>query len=182
MISISICIIRWELLFLPVKIWYYVPYSSGDISKVLWKKKFPGCLFPQNSWMIGPGMNIKGSNWRYAFAIGKLHQAFKIRPWGSTDLTHSISLLQTTGWCKKPGTLQNMMTSSNGNISALLALCVGNSPGHQWIPLTKASDAELRCFSLICVWINGLVNDCEAGDLRCHRAHYDITVMHTACM
>ena len=29
--------------------------------------------------------------------------------------------------------------------SALLALCVGNS-GHQWIPCTKASDAELWCF------------------------------------
>ena len=32
-------------------------------------------------------------------------------------------------------------------------------------------------FSLICVWINGWVISCEAGDLRCHHAHYDITVM-----
>ena len=30
--------------------------------------------------------------------------------------------------------------------SALLTLCVGNSPGHRWIPLAKASDAELWCF------------------------------------
>ena len=28
-------------------------------------------------------------------------------------------------------------------------------------------------FSLICVWINGWVNNCEAGDLRSHRGHYD---------
>ena len=33
-------------------------------------------------------------------------------------------------------------------------------------------------FSLICAWINGWVNNHEPGDLRCHRAHYDITVMH----
>ena len=32
-------------------------------------------------------------------------------------------------------------------------------------------------FSLICVWINGWVNDREAGDLRRYRAHYDVTVM-----
>ena len=32
-------------------------------------------------------------------------------------------------------------------------------------------------FSLICVWINGWVNNPEAGDLRCYRAHYDVTVM-----
>ena len=32
-------------------------------------------------------------------------------------------------------------------------------------------------FSLICVWINGLVNNREAGDLRRYRAHYDVNVM-----
>ena len=32
-------------------------------------------------------------------------------------------------------------------------------------------------FSLICAWINGWVNNREAGDLRHHRAHYDVTVM-----
>ena len=30
--------------------------------------------------------------------------------------------------------------------SALLALCEGEFTGHRWIPLTKASDAELWCF------------------------------------
>ena len=33
-------------------------------------------------------------------------------------------------------------------------------------------------FSLICAWINGGVNNREAGDLRRHRAHYDVTVMN----
>ena len=32
-------------------------------------------------------------------------------------------------------------------------------------------------FSLICAWINGWVNNREAGDLRHHCAHYDVTVM-----
>ena len=32
-------------------------------------------------------------------------------------------------------------------------------------------------FSLICVWINGWVNNHETGDLRRYRAHYDVTVM-----
>ena len=32
-------------------------------------------------------------------------------------------------------------------------------------------------FSLICVWINGWVNNREAGDLRRYRVHYDVTVM-----
>ena len=32
-------------------------------------------------------------------------------------------------------------------------------------------------FSLICDWINDWVNNGEAGDLRRHRAHYDVIVM-----
>ena len=35
-------------------------------------------------------------------------------------------------------------------------------------------------FSLICAWINGWVNNREAGDLRRHRADYDVIVMLTA--
>ena len=32
-------------------------------------------------------------------------------------------------------------------------------------------------FSLIFAWINGWVSNHEAGDLRCHHAHYDVIVM-----
>ena len=32
-------------------------------------------------------------------------------------------------------------------------------------------------FSLICAWINGWVNNRDAGDLRWHRAHYNVIVM-----
>ena len=47
----------------------------------------------------------------------------------------------------------------------------------RWIPRTKASDAELWCFSLICAWINDWVNNREAGDLKRHLGHYDVMVM-----
>ena len=74
-----------------------------------------------------------------------------------------------------------MMTSSNGNISRVTGHLCGEFTGHRWIPRTKASDAELWFFSLICSWINGWVNDGEAGDFRRHRAHYDVTVMKGWC-
>ena len=51
-------------------------------------------------------------------------------------------------------------------------------PGHRWIPLTKASDAELWFF-LICAWINSWVNNREAVDLGPHRTHYAAIVMST---
>ena len=33
-------------------------------------------------------------------------------------------------------------------------------------------------FSLICSWLNSWINNGEASDLRRHRAHYDVIVMH----
>ena len=47
----------------------------------------------------------------------------------------------------------SMMTSSNGNICGALM------------------------FSVICAGLNGWIDDREAGDLRCYRAHGDVTVM-----
>ena len=41
----------------------------------------------------------------------------------------------------------------------------------------KGQWRRVLMFSLICAWINGWVNNLEAGDLRHHRAHYDVTVM-----
>ena len=38
-----------------------------------------------------------------------------------------------------------MMTSSNGNIFRVTGPLYGEFTGHQWIPLTKASDVELWC-------------------------------------
>ena len=60
--------------------------------------------------------------------------------------------------------------------SALLALCAGNSP----VPVNSPHKGQWRgalTFSLICVWINGWVNNRGAGDLRRHRGHYDVIEM-----
>ena len=68
------------------------------------------------------------------------------------------------------------MTSSNGNISALLALCAGNSPATGEFPsqrpLTRSFDVffDLRRN-------RQLSKKSDAGDLRRRRAHYDFTVM-----
>ena len=57
-------------------------------------------------------------------------------------------------------------------ISALLALCAGNSPVTSEFPsqrpVTRSFDVsfDLR-------WVNNR----EAGDMRCHWAHYDVIVM-----
>ena len=73
--------------------------------------------------------------------------------------------------------LQLMMTSSNGNIFRVTGRLCGEFTGDRWIPLTTASDAELWCFFFIRAWINDWVNTREAGDLRRHRAHYDVIMM-----
>ena len=69
------------------------------------------------------------------------------------------------------------MTSWNGNIFRVTGPLCGEFTGHRWIPHTKASDAEPWCFLWSVPWINGWVNNHEAGDLRRHRAHYDVIVM-----
>ena len=69
------------------------------------------------------------------------------------------------------------MTSSNGFFAALLAICAGNSP----VPVNSPHKGQWRgvlMFSLIFVWINGLVNNHEAGDLRHYRVHCDVIVMN----
>ena len=50
---------------------------------------------------------------------------------------------------------------------------------HRW-PVDSPHKGQWRgalMFSLVCAWKNGWVNNRDAGDLRRHRAHYDVTVM-----
>ena len=66
------------------------------------------------------------------------------------------------------------MTSSNGNIFRV----TGHLRGE--FPVNSPHKGQWRgalMFSLICVWINDLINNREAGDLRRYRAHYDVIVI-----
>ena len=50
----------------------------------------------------------------------------------------------------------------------------------KWTPVNSPHKGQWRgalMFSFICVWIDGWVNNREAGDLRRYRAHYDVIVM-----
>ena len=50
---------------------------------------------------------------------------------------------------------------------------------HRW-PVNSSNKGQWRralMFSLICAWMNGWVNNHEAGDLRRHLTHYDVIVM-----
>ena len=61
--------------------------------------------------------------------------------------------------------------------SALLAICAENLP----VPVKSQHKGQWRAalmFTLICAPINGWINNREVGDLRRHRARYDVIVMN----
>ena len=68
-----------------------------------------------------------------------------------------------------------MTTSSNGNIFRVTGPLCGEitGPGEFLTqrPVTRSYDVSYAR-------INGWVNNREAGDLRCHRCHYDVNVMY----
>ena len=68
-----------------------------------------------------------------------------------------------------------MMTSSNRTIFRVTGPLCREFAGHRWIPITNASDAKLWFLLLSAPEKNGWVNNRDAGDLRRHRAHYEIT-------
>ena len=99
----------------------------------------------------------------------------------------------------------NMMTSSNGNIPRYwpvvrgihywISICQVDDDVTKWKHFPRywpfergihrsSVNSPHKCqwhgalmFFSICAWINGWVNNREAGDLRRHRAHYDVTIM-----
>ena len=60
--------------------------------------------------------------------------------------------------------------------SALLAISAGNSPVPDEFPAQRSVTRGFDVFFDLRP-NNGWVNKREAGDLRCHRAHYDFIVM-----
>ena len=89
------------------------------------------------------------------------------------------------GWFQQPAPFQCRKTikvwaswwrQSMETFSALLAICAGNSPVSGEFPAQSQWRGALM-FSLICASVSVWENNLEAGDLRRHRAHYDVSVM-----
>ena len=62
--------------------------------------------------------------------------------------------------------------------SVLLAICAGNSLVTGEF-LVQSQWRGALMFSLVSAWTNDGVNTREAGDFRCHHAHFYVTVMFT---
>ena len=62
------------------------------------------------------------------------------------------------------------------SISALLAVCAGNSPVTAEFPTQMPVTRRFDVF-IDLPWISGCANNREAGDLSRHRAHYAVIVM-----
>ena len=78
--------------------------------------------------------------------------------------------------------LVRIMISSNGNIVRVTGPLCGKFTGHRGnhrSPIKSPDKGQWRgtlMFCLICARTNGLVNNRDAIDLRCHYAHYDVIV------
>ena len=69
-----------------------------------------------------------------------------------------------------------MMTSSNGSIFRVTGHLCGEITGPGEFPAQRPVTRSFDVFFDLCLK-NGWVNNCEAGDLRRYRAHYDVIVM-----
>ena len=150
-------------------------YWNAEASIHLWVKWYDlcACVFGTISFLAGSGLQQKRQS---AAGMALCTQNASIAR-GFAQQRHSnaefcwfrwlVWRFSTNNWVSVDPWWRHQMET----FSTLLAICAGNS---RRIPRTKASG---QMFSLICVWINGWVNNREAGDLRRYRAHYDVIVM-----
>ena len=101
--------------------------------------------------------------------------------------THTLSLVETAGivitisyeqwqqWSVSKH-LYSWWRHQIETFSVLLAIRAENSPVAGEFPAQRPVTRSFDVF-FICAWINRWVNSREAGDLRRHRAHYDVIVM-----
>ena len=130
--------------------WWYTAFASLNVIGACCKVKNPVV-----------------SLW-YALSHTTCQQFMKFGYVFDTDHDCHSKLLLVTWWRHQMQTF-----------SALLALCAGNSP----VPVNSPHKGQwcgALMFSLICARINDWLNNREAGDLRRHRGHYDVSVM-TSC-
>ena len=111
--------------------------------------------------------------YKYHFEIGSSWEEFNVK-WERRHPCNAVHWVLSTFF------LFSWWRHQMETFSALLAICVGNSP----VPVNSPHKSQWHgalMFSLICAWINVWVNTGEAGDLKCHHAHYDVIVMWSSC-
>ena len=80
------------------------------------------------------------------------------------------------GWIMRYQWILPIVTSSNRDIFRVTGHLSGELTGD------KGQWRRALMLSLICAWINGWVINGKAGDLRRHRAHYDVTIMRSVAL
>ena len=127
------------------------------------------CVLLYCGWFIGTEaiIGLSQFHWNYHEECAKNGPLLYNKTQQSVSRVHNFTILAT--YC-------NIMTSSNGKNSALLALLSLYSPVTQETP-HKSQWRRALMFSLICAWTNGWANNRNAGDLRRHRAHHGVTVL-----
>ena len=134
--------------------------------------------------------NIKASNQRPF--VRRLHRPLmvftdkweamrKVFPYHDKTIMMHITLIDIVVMIndfttKRPS---HTITSSNGNIFRVTGHLCGEFTGPRWIPAQRPVTRSFD-FPLIFGWINGWVNNREAGDLRRYSVHYDVIVMKMA--
>ena len=89
---------------------------------------------------------------------------------------NKVSPASWRSFCSSLNVLTSWWRHQMETFSALLVLCAENSPVTGEFPTQRPVTRSFDVFFDLCL-INGWVNNRETGDLRRHRAHYDVTVM-----
>ena len=116
-------------------------------------------------WLMWRSFPFKYALFECDFMLNILSWAFPVKSTSNKCSKPSFIIVRIGSWRR-----HQMET-----FSALLAIVRGHRP-----PVNSPHKGHWRravIFLMICAWINGWVNNREAGDLRRHRTHYDVTVM-----
>ena len=106
----------------------------------------------------------------------QIYDVHWVKMWDHCSSRWDVTQIQML-WCGSHKIFKSMMTSSNGNIFPVTGPLYGEFTGKRVYSPHKGKWRGALMFYLICAWINGWVNNREAGDLRRHRSHYDVIVM-----
>ena len=107
--------------------------------------------------------------------IGSGRQKWRVW-WTEREREGGVERAEENAYGEKSNSRNPWWRHQNGKIFRVTDPLCGKFTGYRWLHLTKVSDAKLRWFFHLRL-NNAWVNNHEAGDLRRHRAHYDVIVM-----